>query len=154
MTPIMTEYDSITQVYVFVYKCINGKHRWDCFGLWACRCTLEYRSFLKAQCVADMVLRCQLIRSSVVAVALSLVFCTSYLARSEINKPISQSKSFPYIYAEVGNPGASYPVVEHLALSDRPDFDESVDLNGIEDRPEFLFSDTGTYRIVEFYVHW
>jgi hypothetical protein len=103
--------------------------------------------------VAERVMRLP-IRSSVAAVALALVLCNPGTARSEIHKPLSQVKSFPYLYAEFGNPSASFPVVEYLAISDRPDFDEGSDLNGVEDRPEFLFSDTGTYRIVEFYVHW
>lgn len=73
-------------------------------------------------------------------------------------------KSFPYLYGVEGNPNASFPVMEHLAPAHRryrPDQQhlqqqqqhEQHDENE-EDRPDFLFRDTGTYRIVEFYVHW
>lgn len=99
-------------------------------------------------------MRCRSIRRIISAVGLAIVFGIFHNARSEINRPIGQVKSFPYLYAEVGNLSASYPVVDHLAISDRLDFDERYDLNGNEDCPDFLFSDTGTYRIVEFYVHW
>jgi hypothetical protein len=88
------------------------------------------------------------------AVAFVFGSCSSNDARAKINKPLSHVKSFPYLYAEVGNPSASYPVLDHLAISDRSDFDESNYQDDFDDRPDFLFSDTGTYRIVEFYVHW
>lgn len=90
----------------------------------------------------------------VAVVASAFISYESGFVNAVINKPISPVKSFPYIYAEVGNPSASFPVLEHLALSNRPGFDEANHRDDIDDRPDFLFSDTGTYRIVEFYVHW
>lgn len=62
-------------------------------------------------------------------------------------------RSFPYLYGVEGNPNASHPVMEHLAPSHRPGYDPDVDVDE-DDRPDFLFTATGTYRIVEFYVHW
>jgi hypothetical protein len=86
--------------------------------------------------------------------AVSVVVDNSDGATAEINKPHSSVKSFPYLYAEIGNPSASYPVQDHLAISDRWDFDPNNQGDYFDDRPDFLFTDTGTYRIVEFYVHW
>jgi hypothetical protein len=70
-----------------------------------------------------------------------------------------QIKSFPYIYAKIDNYNASYPVMEYVAMNDRQihntaDIDDTNVGSDMDDRPNFLYTDTGTYRIVEFYVHW
>lgn len=71
---------------------------------------------------------------------------------AEIHQSLTAIKSFPYLYGVEGNPNASHPVTDHLALSDRPNAPQQDEV--LEDRPDFLFADTGTYRLVEFYVHW
>jgi Erv1 / Alr family/Thioredoxin len=77
-------------------------------------------------------------------------------------KPLTNNtaaRSFPYLYGVPGNPNASFPVQEHFAPIHRvpnsnPNTTIAVDEQQQPDRPDFLFTDTGTYRLVEFYVHW
>lgn len=60
----------------------------------------------------------------------------------------SSSQSFPYLYATLDDPNASYPVIDHLSPKHR-----GLD-NDTEDRPAFLYSPDNGYRIVEYYIHW
>jgi hypothetical protein len=52
------------------------------------------------------------------------------------------------LYAQIHNHNASFPVIDYIAKTN------NHDVNAELDRPDFLFTDTGRYRIVEFYVHW
>jgi len=86
------------------------------------------------------------------------------LVSAGTNRPLGSSdpsKGFPYIYGAPGDPNASFPVTEHLARLDRPDYDqrddgadddEDDDEEEEDDRPDFLYDDAiDTYRLVEFY---
>lgn len=57
-------------------------------------------------------------------------------------------RPFPYLYATLDNPNASYPVIEYLSPEHR-----GLDKDS-ENRPSFLYSPDNGYRIVEYYIHW
>ena len=88
----------------------------------------------------------------------SLPFGWPGVSAAASHQPRSVVQSFPYLYGVAGNPRASHPVIEHFAPADRPDYDPpQQQQDGAlppDDRPDFLFAATGTYRLVEFYVHW
>jgi hypothetical protein len=67
-------------------------------------------------------------------------------------------QSFPYLYAQINDFNASYPVREHIHPS-HFNINDNQDSNALQvlNRPDFLFTKstaTNTYRVVEFYVHW
>jgi thiol-disulfide isomerase/thioredoxin len=78
----------------------------------------------------------------VIVMLASLLQTTSVLAQG------SSSKSFPYLYATLDDPNASYPVIDHLSPPHRG-LDKDT-----EDRPAFLYDPDNGYRIVEYYIHW